>query len=100
MPHILISTKVRLESGPTVVGDQMSDPELMKYLNAQIYQEKCNNLLVDLFHRYFIVFIEFSFEYRTDDCPRLVLDKLENADYRVVAMTGIGQTCIWLLEKK
>jgi hypothetical protein len=41
----------------------------------------------------------FSSEYRTDDCARIVLDKLEKVGYRVISMTGIGQTCIWLLHK-
>jgi hypothetical protein len=41
----------------------------------------------------------FSSEYRTEDCARIVLDKLEKVGYRVIAMTGIGQTCIWLLHK-
>ncbi|CAF4048660.1 unnamed protein product [Rotaria magnacalcarata] len=76
-------TKVRLESGPTVVGDEQTDPELMAYLGAKCFHEKCNN---------------FS-EYRTDDCARVVLDKLEKLGYCVRSMTGIGQTCIWLLHK-
>jgi hypothetical protein len=41
----------------------------------------------------------FSSEYRTDDCARIVLDKLEQLGYRVLSMTGIGQTCVWLLHK-
>ncbi len=40
-----------------------------------------------------------SSEYRTEDCARIVLDKLETLGYRVISMTGIGQTCIWLLHK-
>ncbi|CAF4002363.1 unnamed protein product [Rotaria magnacalcarata] len=83
MPYLFVSTKVRLESGPTVVGDEQTDPELMAYLGAKCFHEKCNN---------------FS-EYRTDDCARVVLDKLEKLGYCVRSMTGIGQTCIWLLHK-
>ncbi len=41
-----------------------------------------------------------SSEYRTEDCARIVLDKLEKIGYRVLSMTGIGQTCIWLLHKE
>lgn len=44
MPHLLISTRIRLEPGPTVVGDENADPEVMKFLGAKLYQEKCNNL--------------------------------------------------------
>jgi hypothetical protein len=43
MPHILVSTRIRLESGPTILGDERSDPELMNYLGAKIFHEKCNN---------------------------------------------------------
>lgn len=48
----------------------------------------------------FPLFFCFSAEYRTDDPPRIVLDKLEKIGYHVISMTGIGQTCIWLLHKK
>src|SRR4051812_19002230 len=34
MPYILIGTQVRLENGPTIVGDVNSDPELIQQLNA------------------------------------------------------------------
>ncbi|CAF3633122.1 unnamed protein product [Rotaria sordida] len=83
MPYLFISTRTRLESGPTIVGDEQTDPEIMAHLGAQLFHEKCNN---------------FS-EYRTDDCARIVLDKLEQLGYHVISMTGIGQTCIWLLHK-
>ena len=38
-----------------------------------------------------------SEEYRCSEPPRVVLDKLEKRGYRVVSMTGVGQTCIWTL---
>ncbi|CAF0953759.1 unnamed protein product [Rotaria magnacalcarata] len=84
MPHLLISTKIRLEPGPTVVGDENADPEIMAQLGAKLVREKCNSYA----------------EYRTDDCARIVLDKLEKIGYRVISMAGIGQTCIWLLHKE
>ena len=43
MPHLLISTRIRLESGPTIVGDIKAAPELRAYLDAKFLQEKCNN---------------------------------------------------------
>ena len=43
MPHLLVSTRIRLESGPTIVGDERSDPEIMAQLGAQLFHEKCNN---------------------------------------------------------
>ncbi|KAK3092524.1 hypothetical protein FSP39_003996 [Pinctada imbricata] len=39
-------------------------------------------------------------QYQCNDSPRIVLDKLEKKGYRVVAMTGVGQTCIWTLHKE
>ncbi|CAF2561953.1 unnamed protein product [Rotaria sp. Silwood2] len=84
MPHLLISTKIRLEPGPTIVGDERADSEVMAYLGAKLFHEKCNS---------------YS-EYRTEDCARVVLDKLEQIGFRVISMTGVGQTCIWLLHKE
>jgi hypothetical protein len=43
MPHLLISTKIRLESGPTTIGDERTDPELIAQLGAHLFHEKCNN---------------------------------------------------------
>ncbi|KAJ8308601.1 hypothetical protein KUTeg_013475 [Tegillarca granosa] len=83
MPHLLISTQIRLENGPTVVGDEWSDPQLMEYLGAKLIKELGNNFM----------------EYKTPDPPRIVLDKLEQKGYKVLCMTGIGQTCIWTLHK-
>ncbi|CAF1255275.1 unnamed protein product, partial [Rotaria sordida] len=42
MPHLLISTKIRLEPGPTIVGDEQTDPEVMAYLGAKLFHEKYN----------------------------------------------------------
>lgn len=44
MPYVLISTQIRLENGPTVCGDEKSDPKLMKYLGAELVQESGNPL--------------------------------------------------------
>lgn len=44
MPYVFVSTRIRLETGPTVVGDEQSDPQLMAYLGAKRVHEKCNNL--------------------------------------------------------
>ncbi|CAF4978695.1 unnamed protein product, partial [Rotaria socialis] len=43
MPYLFVSTRIRLESGPTVVGDEQSDPELMAHLGAKYFHEKWNN---------------------------------------------------------
>ncbi|KAF4101833.1 GTP cyclohydrolase 1 feedback regulatory protein [Onychostoma macrolepis] len=83
MPYILISTQIRLETGPTMVGDEYSDPSIMNYLGARKTTMLGNN---------------FS-EYHVDEPPRLVLDKLDKIGFRVVSMTGVGQTLVWCLHK-
>ncbi|KAL3874407.1 hypothetical protein ACJMK2_037427 [Sinanodonta woodiana] len=84
MPYVLISTQIRLECGPTIVGDEYSDLELMQYLGAISVKSLGNNFI----------------EYRTNDPPRLVLDKLEKKGYRVLSSTGIGSTIVWTLHKE
>jgi len=44
MPYVLISTQIRVEVGPTMVGDEHSDPELMQYLGASKRSALGNNL--------------------------------------------------------
>ncbi|GCB67844.1 GTP cyclohydrolase 1 feedback regulatory protein isoform X2 [Scyliorhinus torazame] len=83
MPYVLISTQIRLETGPTIVGDEHSDEELMRYLGAEKTTALGNN---------------FS-EYRVKYPPRMVLDKLEIIGYSVISMTGLGQTLVWCLHK-
>ncbi|XP_078419168.1 GTP cyclohydrolase 1 feedback regulatory protein isoform X2 [Cetorhinus maximus] len=96
MPYVLISTQIRLwaaldlladqscgETGPTIVGDEHSDKELMNYLGAEKTTALGNN---------------FS-EYRVKYPPRMVLDKLEIIGYNVISMTGLGQTLVWCLHK-
>ena len=84
MPYVLISTLIRLECGPTIVGDEWSDPELMEFLGAKLVNEFGNNFK----------------EYRSSEPPRKILDKLELRGYHVIGMTGIGQTCIWTCYKQ
>lgn len=83
MPYILVSTQIRLENGPTIVGDEWNDVELMEYLGASLCKQLGNNYL----------------EYRTPDPPRIVLNKLEVKGYSMTGMTGVGQTCIWTMYK-
>lgn len=71
------------ENGPTIVGDEHSDPGLMTALNADRVRQQGNN---------------FD-EWITEDIPRVVLQKLSVKGYRVVGMAGIGQTCAWTLYK-
>ncbi|XP_014772206.1 GTP cyclohydrolase 1 feedback regulatory protein [Octopus bimaculoides] len=83
MPYVLVSTQIRLENGPTMVGDEWNDVELMEYLGASLCKELGTNYI----------------EYRTPDPPRTVLNKLETKGYSMVGMAGVGQTCIWTMHK-
>jgi len=83
MPYVLVTTQIRLETGPTIVGDEFSDPELMSYLGAVKKIEPGYNFAV----------------YVAELPPRLILNKLEGRGYRLVGMSGIGQTCIWTMHK-
>jgi len=83
MPYLLVSTLTRLEIGPTVVGDAESDENLMKSLEAVPSKQLGNN------------FVEYATQLR----PRIVLDRLEALGWSVVAMAGIGQTCVWTLHR-
>lgn len=49
---------------------------------------------------FFLLFPAGSSEYYVNDAPRVVLDKLERCGYRVVSMTGVGQTLVWCLHKQ
>ncbi|XP_034234996.1 GTP cyclohydrolase 1 feedback regulatory protein-like [Thrips palmi] len=83
MPYVLVTTQIRLENGPTFVGDEHSDPELMQYLDARKVTEPGNN---------------FS-TYLTDLNVRQVLNQLEKRCYSLVGMSGMGQTCVWTMWK-
>lgn len=81
--HLLCCLSLQ-EVGPTMVGDEHSDPSLMRYLGATK-----RNMLGNHFWEYYV-----------DDAPRIVLNKLECCGYRVVSMTGVGQTLVWCLHKE
>ncbi|PFX27656.1 GTP cyclohydrolase 1 feedback regulatory protein-like [Stylophora pistillata] len=83
MPYILISCQIRLASGPTTCGDEFADKELMKYLEAELVHTFGNNFK----------------EHISTNPPRVVLNRLEERGYRVVAATGVGQTLVWTLYK-
>ncbi|XP_017588269.1 PREDICTED: GTP cyclohydrolase 1 feedback regulatory protein [Corvus brachyrhynchos] len=78
------SVPVPQEVGPTMVGDEHSDPHLMSILGATKRSTLGNNFC----------------EYYVNDAPRVVLDKLESLGYRVVSMTGVGQTLVWCLHRE
>uniref|UniRef100_A0A803W8N1 GTP cyclohydrolase 1 feedback regulatory protein n=2 Tax=Passeriformes TaxID=9126 RepID=A0A803W8N1_FICAL len=82
VPHP--SVPVPQEAGPTMVGDEHSDPHLMSILGATKRSTLGNNFC----------------EYYVNDAPRVVLDKLESLGYRVVSMTGVGQTLVWCLHRE
>ncbi|GFN99087.1 GTP cyclohydrolase 1 feedback regulatory protein [Plakobranchus ocellatus] len=84
MPYVIISNQVRLDVGPTFVGDEWSDPVLMEFLDASLIKQLGNNYA----------------QYKTDLPPRKVLNRLETKGYRLITVTGVGQTCIWTLHKE
>ncbi|XP_076048710.1 GTP cyclohydrolase 1 feedback regulatory protein-like isoform X1 [Oratosquilla oratoria] len=83
MPYMMISTLIRLETGPTYVGDAKSDPVLMNHLEATLTKEPGQIFEV----------------YRTPLLPREVLNRLEKKGWKVIAVTGVGETCIWTLHR-
>lgn len=83
MPYLLISTQIRLEIGPTFVGDSESDQALMERLQAKPSRQLGNEFV----------------EYMTSLTPRQVLNILEKEGWKVVGMAGIGQTCAWTLHR-
>jgi len=84
MPYIIISTQIRLDVGPTFVGDEKSDPELMEKLDASLIKQLGNDFA----------------QYKTEHGPRVVMDKLETLGFKLITMTGVGQTCIWTMHKE
>ena len=42
--YVLITTQIRLENGPTICGDELSDPVLMAKLEAQLVTDAGNPL--------------------------------------------------------
>lgn len=83
MPYVLISTQIRLTTGPTICGDEWADTEVMRYLGAGLVHNLGNTFK----------------EYISTDPPRVVLNKMDKIGYKVVSSTGVGQTIIWTLYK-
>ncbi|KJH47950.1 putative GTP cyclohydrolase I feedback regulatory protein [Dictyocaulus viviparus] len=93
MPYMLISTQIRLEVGPTFVGDSNSDKELMERLWAKPSQQLGNEFV----------------EYMTPLAPRQVLNILENEGWKVVQTSTLvkiaaggfvfGSTSLYLAQK-
>nr|CAD2154252.1 unnamed protein product [Meloidogyne enterolobii] len=84
MEHIFVSTQFRCETGPTVVGDHESNPELMALVGAKMVMQLGNRFA----------------EYITEWTPRKVLDRLSELGFRVISSTGAGQTIIWTLGRE
>ncbi|TRY63481.1 hypothetical protein TCAL_00365 [Tigriopus californicus] len=84
MTYAIISAQVRLETGPTRVGDDQSDPDLMRSLDAHWIRPMGENV---------------SF-WRTELPPRGVVNRLAAQGFRVVSTTGVGQTFVVTLFKE
>lgn len=110
MPYLLVSTQIRLECGPTFVGDGKSDKSLMAKLEAIPSKQLGNEFSVSiatfiaqLDQNVFIIsfskLVKVLQEYMTNLTPREVLNLLEKEGWKVIGMAGIGQTCAWTLHK-
>ena len=83
MPYVFISVQIRSEKGPTLCGDEQQDPMLMKSLGAALTHD-----------------VGQSFKhYVCPDPPRVVLNRIEEQGYKVIACTGAGQTVMWTCYK-
>ena len=99
MPHILVTTQIRLEAGPCIVGDEHSDPELMKFLKAEQRRENGQFFKVNCHLIGLLIFVLLQQVWETKLLPREVLDLLELKGFNVVSTTGIGQTYVVTLQK-
>lgn len=83
MPYMLVSKSMRLDSGPTVVGDGDIDPDLMSFLKAERKEERLTRIVT----------------YTTKLAPRCVLNLLEKKGWSVVSSAGFAEKCVWTLHK-
>ncbi|OQV18340.1 hypothetical protein BV898_07543 [Hypsibius exemplaris] len=84
MPYVLV--RFEEDKRRTTVGDADSDPELMKFLDAEVRQSGD------------------SWKFVTPMNPRVILNKLETKGYRVVTTTAKGDSkyegfVLWTLHK-
>ncbi|XP_042203442.1 GTP cyclohydrolase 1 feedback regulatory protein-like [Homarus americanus] len=85
MPYMIISCEFKMETGPTYVGDGLSDAALMAELEAKIIKDPVKSN---------------SIKYSTQWAPRCVLNFLEKKGWQVITSAGVGQSCIWTLYSK
>ncbi|XP_063603593.1 GTP cyclohydrolase 1 feedback regulatory protein-like isoform X2 [Penaeus indicus] len=83
MPYMLVSKSLRLDCGPTIVGDSDSDPDLMFILKADALKDPFTKIV----------------SYTTKLAPRRVLNLLEEKGWSVVSSAGFGETCVWTLHR-
>ncbi|KHJ90732.1 putative GTP cyclohydrolase I feedback regulatory protein [Oesophagostomum dentatum] len=82
MPYMLISTQIRLEAGPTFVGDGKSDKDLMEKLQAKATQQLGNEFVASYLGKgYSAARNNIVQEYITQLPPRIVLDILERKEH-------------------
>ncbi|XP_072720865.1 GTP cyclohydrolase 1 feedback regulatory protein isoform X2 [Ciconia boyciana] len=88
MPYLLISTQIRMEGGN---GEKKANRQAGRSLvtdAAAVVEDVLSHAA------------QTNWEYYVNDAPRIVLNKLESCGYRVVSMTGVGQTLVWCLHKE
>ena len=81
---LILTTEINVRTGPTIVGKEDSDPELMKQLNARLKQS--TSALGSQF-------------YETDETISTVMCRAKRLGYKLASTTGLGQTFIVVMEK-
>ena len=82
--YVICTTEINVIRGPTFIGNENSDPELMKSLGGEL--KPSNSMLGSL-------------RYECPDDITTVINKACTLGFKVVGTTGLGQTFIVTLEK-
>lgn len=69
-------------------------------LTSLVIELNCSASILKLISCCFFLLFIYSQEYISQDTVRIILNKLEKRGYKLKAMTGLGQTCIWTLHKE
>ncbi|CAJ0928831.1 unnamed protein product, partial [Mesorhabditis belari] len=85
MPYLLVSTVIRLGSGPTMIGDvDTTTEEIASAVDAELKQELGHAVP----------------EWTSPHPPGKVLNILEKLGWHVQSTAGVGQTLVWTLYKE
>ena len=82
---LILTTEINVRSGPTVIGNETADPEMMKSLGG-VLKSSTSTLGSKI--------------YEAPHDIAVVMEKAKIAGYTVISTTGLGQTFIVTLERK